>query len=517
MALGDIKDAGILAGFVRWGWPWHGLIQSGTIASTGQAHPQPSINESWLIDMGLPAVDITVEQAATEAAEGRTWLNYALCPRGYVYGKAIGDAAFVHVDEDGARWLIELAFSFPISQTLRITADITEFGVLRVQDAASAATVQQTVDVVCTQIELAGANALPVGTTYTTRSARIEDVDTNGERALIGVHLSDGTVADLYSVITLTLSGTGGVDGSGLSMAAVESIAQTALTLGTDNSVVENYSTEFYQGVSYTSDRATVCPGAGTYTANFSLAAPDTTPYLFESISNAWSVFARYAFFADDGTPTAVRMRYGFQTHIYRVLTTAWALDYTSGVYDCALFIPDPQPQARRYGDHYEIVETGWQILHNNTVVDRLSWTETTHSDLEWNWRASRAPPNVEVLSGTTVGTVASGSLAAHMPSTEVTISGSAGVASTFRSASLSGYTTAATIDDTPPISVGIHRMNSKATAFIIVPSGTGIYGTASTPVGAVTPSPAAASTVNFTWNKKTGEYTFAAGALCYV
>lgn len=515
MALGDIKNAGILAGFVRWGWPWHGLIQAGAIAGTGRTHPQPAINESWLIDMGLPAVDITTEQAAAEALEGRTWLNYALCPRGYVYSKAIGDSSFVHVDGNGARWKIELSFSFPASQTLRITANITEFGVLRIQDAASAVTVQKIVDVVCTQIELAGANALPVDVTYTTRSARIEDVYTNGERALIGVHLSNGVVADLYSVVTLTLSGAGGSDGSGLVMTAVESIAQTALTLGADSSQVLTYATDYHKSVRYTDNFTSACPGSGTYTVNFYI-YDNLTPHEVGAVTNSWATYARYAFFAADGTPTAVRMRHGFQETVTRSFDTGWALDYVSANYSCTVNPPSPTPAARRYGRHFLTRETGWQILENSTVVDRLSWTRNLIQDAEWR-AVVGSNTTTEILTTVSDTTSPSGSLAAYMPSVQLTITGSAGVAAAFRGAAVSAYTTAATIDDAPPINVGIHRMNSKATAFILVRNGAGIYGTASTPVGSVTPAVAAASTVNFAWNKKTGEYTFAAGALCYV
>lgn len=237
MAIGDIKDAGILAKFVVWGWPWHGLIQSGTIGTTGQNHTQPDSNDSWLIDRDLDPLGLSAGQIAEYAALGMEWHNYALLPRGYVYGTEIGTDAYIHVDEAGDCWRIELAFSFPATDTLRITATVSRFGLLTINDEViTPSTIEKTADVDCTSIEIADLNAaltLPLAATYESRAGELHDVHTNGSKALVGVMLTDDQICkDMLSLVELTFSGSGGEDGTSLVMEAVEIMDQTELTLG---------------------------------------------------------------------------------------------------------------------------------------------------------------------------------------------------------------------------------------------------------------------------------------------
>lgn len=514
MALPDIKDAGAILEVLRFGWPWHGVIAGSEVAATGQPYAQPAVNESWLVDMGLAEIDLTPEQIASEAAAGRSWLNYALLPRGSVYNTSIGDASFIHVDAVGNRWRIDLAFSFPALQTLRITADITEFGVLVVNDgAATAATVQKTVDVVCTEIETT--NSVPTGVTYTSRSARIEDVYTNGSKALIGVHLNDGTVADLFSIVTLEISGNGGVDGSGLELSAAESLAQTALTLGVDNSEYSVEDPEYYRGVLVTDDYDAVCPPtySGTYTATYSLGSL-YDPGAIDSVTSSATIFARYAYFSDVGVPIAVRLRYGNVFRTQHVLTTDWELDFLTAEWECSLSGGGPAPLSRRYGKRYISQTSGWWLLENDTVVDILGWQTVIDSDLEVNWMSGRSPGFLNVYTNSVTTTTKLGSLADHLPAGEFTISGSEDIAVAFRNKAQSAYADAGAINT---MAIGLHRMNSKATAFMAEPLSGPVYGLATTPVGPITPGITPSSSVNFTWNKKTGEYTFAANPICYV
>lgn len=241
MALTDIKDAGILAGFVHWGYPYHGLITGGTIGTTGHSHPQPldylanGNNVSWLIDMGLPAITLTTDETTFCAANNMEWRNYALIAGGYAYGTYIGDETYIHIDDDGKAWRVALAYSFPAADTLRITATIQRFGYLRVDGEYTApAAVIKTADVTCAWIHLTDPFTSSEGP-YLTRSARLQDVHTNGSKALIGVFLRKNPgygfdyCDDLFSCVDLVITGAGGESGSTLAVAGSEVIPMTNL------------------------------------------------------------------------------------------------------------------------------------------------------------------------------------------------------------------------------------------------------------------------------------------------
>lgn len=108
----DIKDAGALAGIRRYGVPWHGRIESGTLytgkldtlgSEITRAWPQPVGGDCWLIQRpGLP--DPYADDAAgkAEAAlEGKELTNWALLAgAGNVHGKA-----FTRTADYKHRWL----------------------------------------------------------------------------------------------------------------------------------------------------------------------------------------------------------------------------------------------------------------------------------------------------------------------------------------------------------------------------------------------------------------------------
>lgn len=202
------------------GWPWHGLIAGGYVGSTGKAVNQPDHGWSWLIDMGLPAISRTPAQAAADAAAHYEWRNYALIAGGYLYDTHIGGASFIHVDEANIPWRITLSFSFPASNTLRVDVAIVRFGLFR--DGVHS-TLETNVSVNCEHIDLGVSST---GDDYSDRIPRLWDVWTNGARALLGVELiaSDfyGDYYHLASVAELSISGTGGETGSGLSFELAE-------------------------------------------------------------------------------------------------------------------------------------------------------------------------------------------------------------------------------------------------------------------------------------------------------
>lgn len=256
MALGDIKDAGILAEFVRWGWPWHGLIQAGTVGATGQDHIQPAKCNSWLIDKGLDPLDLTPDQIAAYAAEGMEWRNYALIAGGTVYGAELDDQTYIAVDDVGDNWMVTLAYSFLGSSQIRITASIVPFGVFQDEDIPLPTPVTKTVDVQCTAIELSNPVSAQGSITFTAQNADLHDVYTNGAKAIVGVLLETGAgLLYLFACIEVEIGGEGGTTGSGLDFTASEVISQPNLCTGTVNVDTNNYTNQG-KAVSYDLDNS---------------------------------------------------------------------------------------------------------------------------------------------------------------------------------------------------------------------------------------------------------------------
>lgn len=516
--LPDIKDAGPLYSLVRYGWPWHGVIRSGSILPSAYPHSQPAINESYLIETGIAAPAMTPDEVSAELAAGRQWLNYALLPKGTVYNKAIGSESFIHVDAAGKCWRVSLAYAYPAAQTLRITATVTEFGVLIVNPPPTPAGVTHVVDVVCTEIEVS--NPVLVDVTYTSRKAAIEDVAKNGEHVLIGVFLETATVSDLFALVTLSITGDGGVDGTGLVFTGNESMAQPQLTVGIDTrSIVVPLDPGWNVIVNYTSNYSTVCtgaPGDGPATATFQVDPLDNGHTKNASVRNiSWGIFARHAWLDDTHSPVAVRIRSGVETLFTATITVpTWTLDYESIAWPCDEFDP-VKPNARRYGYYTTVFESGIWLLHNETVVDQIGWRRTNTNDVEFI--ATAGGGLAENDSNFAEVVEPRGSLAAYLPATEFTVSGCNLIDKAFRSPADSAWYQACSIDSTT-IDFGLHRMNSKATAFVLTEDGSSwIYGITSTPAGLLSPGLPASAAVNFCRNRKTGDYLFEPNQICYV
>lgn len=510
MALPDIRAVGALAGFERWGWPWHGIISGGTIGSTGKAHPQPVNNDAWLIDRGLSALDLTAEQIAAEAAAGREWRNYALIPGGHVYGTHLGNDTFIHIDIVGDAWRITLSYSFPSAQTLRITADITRFGFLIISDVPVVpVTVQKIVDVVCAEIELV--NAV---NTYSSRYAQIEDVWTNGSKVLLGVLLEQIPFNDLFSVVTLTLSGSGGTTGSGLEVTAVESIAQPNLTTGVDTG---SYQTTGYLNAGIIVSGSNACPAGQTWTASFSIDLFPVDTWVIDYTTKNIKTYARYAFFSMAGDPIAVRLRMGY-TDGYRRTPAVFELSYYSSVAGCGEGVALPGKQAT----WSKSSETKWGVwlLENDTVVDSVSRTRDITQTWFWNESVdggSFSPAYLEFalpLISETYTTFESGSLASYLPP-GASLPQMPNTLEDFRRSGVSAYRVFDNMGS--GVYIGIHRMNAKATAFAVQTATGLVYATASTPLGNLAVGITPATTTNFAYQRKTGEYTFAVTPICYV
>jgi len=441
MPLDDIKNAGILAGFTRWGWPWHGIIKAGMVGSTGQAHTQPldyignGNNVSWLIDYGMPAITLTADESAYYAGLNMEWRTYALIAGGYAYGTYIGDETYIHIDEAGDAWRVALAYSFPATNTLRLTITLQRFGWLRLDgEYTSPAPVTKIVDVACAWIHLDDP-IYPGGGgegNYLSRSAKLQDVHTNGSKAMVGVLLRKNPgygfdfADDLFSCVELTFSGAGGESGVSLYPSASELIPYTSLR---------------------------ELDSSGGYDIN---------------------TWARYAFYAQDGTAKAVRLKV------------------------------DATGSSTMQRMHFSLLE-------NSAIVDEFGW-DTSNSGSAWVLNA------------------AYGSLAAYIPPIDplngiVPNTNAGNMIYPWRSIWDNRYEVA--ISYLHPASAtglwfyGIHRMPSKAAAFVATNNNTTVhYGTVSTPVGAQTTSltgSMSASAVNFAWQRKTGASAFDTVPICYV
>lgn len=553
MALADIKDAGILAGFTRWGWPWHGLISGGDavtpgmIGATGQLHPQPldgmyyGNNAGWLIDLGLPPVALTSPEAAYYAGLNMEWRNYALIAGGYVYGTYIGDEAYLHIDEAGAAWRITLAYAFPGSHVLRITATIERFGYLRVDgEYTPPAPRVQVIDVTCGYIELSpqppgASGAYP----YLTRYGQIQDVFTNGGKALLGVLLRApyGIDAlgdylfndDLFSLVELSISGSGGGDGSGLVLSASEVMTYTNLTPGAESSAIEKPGVWFTQKLAYIDDAATVCGPDDAETITITAVMVPSGAIFEPTYDYLWLyTVARYAYYDSAGDAHAIRFRDLYQEEAIRELITDLHISGGTTTSTCSCIYegfvgssdcPFPQPELSGAMQYSETNKKGFYLLDNDTVVDEIAW-RYIRSELQETTVIDEVPSTYVTPIASTVEKT--GALSAYIADSSALypmpqIDDVEVMSNAFRSFR-QGFFTYSPFTGTTRY-LGLHKMSSKAVAFHAGDTATGVseYGPALTPLGPKAVGLTPAESVNFAYQRKTGEYTFANGPICYV
>lgn len=275
MSLPDIKDAGILAGFRRWGWPYHGLAETvggnTTIAGSGKLIELVYNGHAWLIDKGMPAVDIAPSEVIAEAAEHREWRTYAQISGSVVYGKRLpwrvafgqsSPSAFIHIDAAGVPWLINLDLvEWPSANHVKLDFEVVKFGEFRQEDPP--APLSRNATATCTAIEPGDLVSI-VNKSYIERDVLLFDVHTNGSKALFGVcgeygaaYYGSSGYIDVLALIELSISGTGGADGSGLGFTLVEAMGQPVLTTWGPNTGPTNvepgsgiFSGHVYSGVS---------------------------------------------------------------------------------------------------------------------------------------------------------------------------------------------------------------------------------------------------------------------------
>jgi hypothetical protein len=497
-----------------WGWPWHGLCTGGAIGSTGKTITQPPNGAAWLIDMGLPAISLTSAETAEAAANNWTWQNYALISGGRIYDTELPSNSYIHVDEDNKCWLIALSFAYVAENQVDITASIKPFGLF---GYGAYTAITKTASAICEHIEVNTASGNPVRS-YDFRTISLSDVWTNGTKCLIGVWLSTtGTdfVEDLFSVIELTITGSGGSTGNDLVISASEAIAQSNLTIrisnsGTIGGINEDAPPgEGWKGVTNTGY------GGGIDVVQ----DKDST-----------NTYAKHCYYNNAGVAKSTRLKTSSTEDNW--LTSAPGMIYT---------LCDPPYAHMSYGNAYVSIAgektTLISILSGNDVVDELkaveSWTGRqricSKQQLTETWYpGDPIDGELTTLCGSSFAFAyyefsestyqLTGDLSSYFDVAEAeTISTNdfADLVQYWRGSS--GHNNTIAIGDEY---LGLHRIETNAAALFhtTAPSSARNYGPISTPLGVLTYSGTITdNNLFFAWQRKTGANTFATSPICYV
>jgi len=530
MALPDIKDAGILAGFERWGWPWHGLCQGGTIGSSGKTISQPSGGNAWLIDKGLPPLDIAPGVIASEAAAGREWRNYGLISGGTVNGTQLSSVStgpfgyknqsYIHVDEAGINWMVTVAYSWPSSNTVRITLSIGRFGHFEIGLGAQTP-VTMYADVACEDITYLDLN----------RWVDVQDVWTNGSRALACVFMAmdyGNTHCAIISAIEIVLTGTGGSDGSDLVLNASEVKGLSDLNNDVDTEATDPNGSIFSGSFTDNSEHIYSYHDTPINAYCFAWDTPTSKEIRWEGLQGFVAGYplingyiygkdrCRICLYDSDGTIAAYKLR--SRKTIDNAVT-----DVVDGGRTGSL-------SCTTGGTRLEHVVTvtvtgtqkeGYYLLKNDTIIDKIENVKTftgTQQQLTFydavtstyaDYYITYPVPYAE--SGMTwegsLGSEISGS--AFWP-----YSGSYPAHNMIGSwDTIDPVTSGFTLLDDSTTKIGIHRTDNIAAFFLLDTTRT--YGTVATPLGDKTTG--ATGGVYFSWQRKTGDFAFSANPICYV
>lgn len=566
----DIKDAGILAGFELWGWPWHGLCTSGVIDLPGsltKTITAPAHGSAWLIDRGLPAIERTAEQLVIDAALGHEWRNYGMVSGGVVYGTQLGENKYIHVDEAGERWLISMAYSYPevTLNKVRITFSIVQFGLFG-EGVKTPITVVK--DVQCSFITYT-----EYGYAYNSWTTELEDVWTNGSKALVGVYRTRNSLPllkDMFSLLEVVITGTGGATGSGLVVDVTEIMPDTSLSYGGyPESIPIQGLVDAGDPFAWSGDGYVFTPSwvnSNVYGGHYSATSTGIIPLNGTDLLEYY--YARFAYYNSAGEAKAARIKKVKNFKRTFVGAGGWTshgtVDGSGGtgwISDAYLFM---------YSQWKDEHEFGIFLLENDTIIDELSvyqdnnYTEnyalvgwpvdepiaedrspivvcpTTSCNTEYTalvgWGTSGGGLFWEdVAAATTGGPIYKGSLAASLslpPPKDLRDPGGwyydddidpvpiepldiDDLLLRWREPS-EPYGGAQVIAGTA--SLGIMRFKSKAAAFY-KNSDPYVFAQALTPVGmkTVTVSVSGTSDVYFSWQRKTLDSSFSLSPICYV
>lgn len=541
MPLQDIKDAGVLAGFRRWGWPYHGLASTvggnTTIAGSGKLIENIYNGHAWLIDIDMPMVDITPAEVISEAAEHREWLTYANISGGVVYGKQLpmraafgrlSPSAFIHIDAAGVPWLINLeTIGWPSVNHVRLYFEVIRFGDFR--QANPPMPISRSATVICTAIEPTGLFSI-VNKSYLAREVLLFDVHTNGSKALFGVcgeygapYYGTSGYIDVLSLLELKISGVGGADGSGLEFALDEAVGQPGLTTFGPNTGPTNlepgsemFLGNVYSGVQTPSGGSTYEEGCRIWSAS-----QDSAEILWVGHVNSTAVECgvvwqfcncRYATYDADGHIQAWRIRYR------RTVDHSIAAIEDSGLLGGpACSADDPALTHTISVSIVGEVREGYTILNNDSEIDKVEHVIAyAGTQLQTYVCAFGVPCSFTVTNPTpyaSTGETWEGSLSAALPAGTGWPDTGANrwIMFSFADARAVNLNTPQALPD--GTKVGIYRTTNAAAFYVGDPSR--IYGNVCTQVGVQ--STTLTGNFYFAWQRKTGDSAILPNPCCYV
>jgi len=240
----DIKDAGAIAGVVRFGIPWHGRIESGVLYTglndefgneVTRSWSSPINGNCWVIQKpGLPdpyAGDDGGDRRIDDNLQGKDYATYALLTgNGIVHGKSIiantYNQAWIWIDDDGIPWSVSYKWqNFAFNAAFTMSFKLVRFGELRVDGPAAEE------HIITRSIE-AGAikQADPVmEAAQNTLTLRMFDVSRTGSAVIFAVYAAGAVTPEKplgFFRIDFSLA-------DGVRSAAFTLLADRATTLGT--------------------------------------------------------------------------------------------------------------------------------------------------------------------------------------------------------------------------------------------------------------------------------------------
>lgn len=323
--------------FHAWGWPWRGLGVDYQI--TGYAGQVFQDGQSWLLDLGLPAVSLTPEESVEAAVNGWTWQNYGHISGGYLYGHNLQQTAgkkdtFIYVDGNGDPFKVRVILGFEGGDVVSVQGEFIRFGHFGEGEVPSF--FKAAANLTCDDITPLGGGETRVWT--------VEDVWTNGSKALVSIGITyqpNGypyNIKAIYSLIEIQINGTGQA-GITLEATEIRGGLETSGTVGDGLSPIE-YCTG---GCNWHDFERT------TYTARFAYYRSNGTPVLFRLKATLSRIYSNvtcgalgtevrdeesYQFCEDSATVLTLYSRLGDGP-----ITTGCFLDGTA--YALTGFIPD--------------------------------------------------------------------------------------------------------------------------------------------------------------------------------
>lgn len=571
MALTDIKDAGILATVSLWGWPFNGLCTAGVIDLGGaltKTITTPAHGSAWLYDIGLPAIVRTPDQLIADAALGHAWRNYSMISGGVVYGTQLGINKFIHVDAAGVPWLITLSYSYPEAtlQRVRITFSIVRFGLLSSAPPLTPITVVR--DVQCTYYTYS-----IYGYTYNgPTTSLLEDVWTNGSKCLVSVaqtRITDPTLKDIFSLIEVVMSGTGGADGSGLVIAASEVMTDAQLSKSTipgqDTSPLDIQQTVPGDPFVWSGSSPSWTPTWGNsniywQSGAFADCTGQTTGALYNLL--AFYPYARFAYYNAAGVPKAARVMKkkqhktslvsagrgtigslvknnvlcnGSATADFILHDTAWLTQSTTCLEEniFGIYLMENDSVVDKLEIYQSFIVTQDFLVGKNSLPEALVYCDDRVFPARpcggWgslggnlhNANNVNITQNAPVWGGSLATTIGLGA-PPHINNWYVDGLGNPteplaidDLAFAWRS-NTSNHEASGSVAVRGTAQLAIQRIDAKAAAFY-KPGTTRSYGTVLTPLGNKTTSMTPAGNLYFAWQRKTGDFQFSASKVCYV